>query len=157
MKRTLSLAMILSLALAAASSDAGESASLPKGYETWEKSRQKIVSDKKSPYYGIYYIQADRNTLKAYKTGGRYPEGSRFVVTYYGIREEGGKPVQGKKNIIVLMKKERKQQTTGGWLFAGFTPAGKPASIDPARDCYGCHLKEAGTRDLVISTYADFR
>ena len=149
--------MMLSLTLSAASADAGERIVLPKGYEKWDKSRQKIVSDKKSPYYGIYYIQADRNTLKAYKTGGSYPEGSRFVVTYYGMREEGGKTVQGKKNIIVLMKKERKQQTTGGWLFAGFTPEGKAAAIDPARDCYGCHLKEAGTRDLVISTYADFR
>jgi len=149
--------MILPLALAAASSDAGENVSLPKGYEKWDKSRQKIVSDKKSPYYGIYNIHADRNTMKAYKTGGTYPEGSRFVVTYYGIREEGGKPVQGKKNIIVLMKKERKQTTTGGWLFAGFTPEGKPAAIDPVRDCYGCHLKEAGTHDLIISKYADFK
>jgi hypothetical protein len=157
LKRTLVLAIILFQLGATASSAARETFSLPKGYEKWEKSRQKVVSDKKSPYYGIYYIQADRNTLKAYKTGGAYPEGSRFVVTYYGMREEGGKPLQGKKNIIVLMKKERKQALTGGWLFAGFTPAGKPASIDPARDCYGCHLKEAGTRDLVISTYADFR
>lgn len=157
MKKLVLTAMILSLTLVAASSDAGERLSLPKGYEKWDKSRQKIVSDKKSPYYGIYYIHADRNTIKAYKTGSPFPEGSRFVVTYYGIREEGGKPAQGKKNMIVLMKKERKRSTTGGWLFAGFTAEGKPAAIDPVKDCYGCHQKEAGTRDLIISKYADFR
>ena len=44
------------------------------------------------------------------------------MVSYFTIREEGGKPVQGKKNMVVLMEKNKKYLETGGWLFAGFTP-----------------------------------
>ena len=75
----------------------------------------------------------------------------------YAIREEGGRQVPGKKNMIVLMKKDKKQQATGGWLFAGFTPDGKLSGLDPARDCFGCHQRDAKERDYVISRYADFR
>ena len=136
---------------------AAEKPALPKGYEKWEKSRQKMVTDKKSLFYGIHYIYADKAALQAYKSGDRYPEGSRFVVTYYNIREEAGKQVEGKKNMVVLMKKDKKQQATGGWLFAGFTPEGKPSGIDPVKNCYECHVKEARATDYVISKYADFK
>ncbi len=133
------------------------SVSLPKGYEKWAKSKQQVVNDKKSLFYGIHYTYVDTKAMKAYKTGGKYTEGSQFVVVQYGIKEEGGKPVRGKKSMIVLMKKDKKQKETGGWLFAGFTPEGKPSGIDPVKNCYECHLKEARDRDLVISRFADFR
>ncbi len=136
---------------------AGEKASLPKGYEKWERSRQIVVTDKKSLFYGIHYTYVDKKAMPAFKSGGKYPEGSQFVVVHYNIREEGGKPVQGKKNMIVLMKKGKKYKETGGWLFAGFTPEGKPSGIDPVKNCYECHLKEAKDRDFVISRYSDFR
>ncbi|MEA5113917.1 MAG: cytochrome P460 family protein [Geobacteraceae bacterium] len=131
--------------------------SLPKGYEKWAKSKQQVVNDKKSIFYGIHYTYVDAKAMKAYKSGGKYPEGSQFVVVQYGIKEEGGKPVRGKKSMIVLMKKDKKQKETGGWLFAGFTPEGKPSGIDPVKNCYECHVKEASDRGLVISRFADFR
>lgn len=130
---------------------------LPKGYEKWEKSKAQIVTDKNSLFYGIHYIYVDDKAIKAYKSGGKYPEGSRFVVVNYNIREEAGKPVQGKKNMIVLMKKDKKYRDTGGWQYAGFTPEGKPSGIDPVKNCYECHLKDAKDRDFIISRYAQFR
>jgi opacity protein-like surface antigen len=155
-KFTALAAVIIMLACAAIAAASGKTA-LPKGYEKWEKSRQKVINDKKSLFYGIHYIYADKNALKAYKSGGSYPEGSRFVVVNYNIKEVGGKPVEGKKNMIVLMKKDRKYKETGGWLFAGFTPEGKPSGVDPVKNCYECHLKEAKDRDFVISKYSDFK
>ncbi len=131
--------------------------SLPKGYEKWEKSKQKMVTDKKSLFYGIHYIYADKKAFSAYKGGGKYPEGSRFVVAYYNIKEVAGKPVEGKKNMIVLMEKNKKHAETGGWLFAGFTPEGKPSGLDPVKNCFECHVKEAKDRDFVISRHADFK
>jgi len=131
--------------------------SLPKGYEKWEKSKQQIVTDKKSLFYGIHYTYVNSKAMKTYKKGGTYPEGSMFVVVQHGIRQESGKPVPGKKSMIVLMKKDKRSKETGGWLFAGFTPQGKPSGIDPVKNCYECHLKDAPDRDLVISRYADFR
>src|SRR6266568_9425856 len=93
---------------------AGEKVAMPKGYERWEKSSEKIVNDKNSLFYGIHYIFVDAKALKTYRSGGKYPEGSRFVVEFYDIRDEGDKPAKGKKNMVVLMKKEKKQTATGG-------------------------------------------
>jgi len=157
MKKLISLVTMVSIMAWVLPAMAAEKVSLPKGYEKWEKSRQKIVTDKKSLFYGIHYTYVDKKTMPAFKSGGKYAEGSRFVVVHYNIREEGGKPVEGKKNMIVLMKKDKKYKNTGGWLYAGFGPDGKLSGIDPVKNCYECHLKEAKSTDFVISKYADFR
>jgi hypothetical protein len=142
--------MVTSAALAAGT------VSLPKGYEKWEKSRQKIVEDKKSLFYGVHYVYVDKKAMKAYKGGGAYPEGSRFVVEFYNLKNEGGKQIEGKKNMVVLMQRDKKQTATGGWLFAGFGADGKPSGIDPVKNCFECHQKDAADRQFVISTYEDF-
>ena len=152
-------AILAGLALlgAVGTATAADKVALPKGYEKWEKSKQKMVTDKNSLFYGSHYIYVDKKAMPAYKAGKGYPEGSRFVVVFYNIKDEAGKMVEGKKNMIVLMQKNKKQKDTGGWLFAGFNPDGKPSGVDPVKNCFDCHLKEAKDRDFVISRYADFR
>jgi len=157
MKKIL-LTLVLALALAPLVAMAAPKAALPKGYEKWEKSRQLIDNDKKSLFYGIHYIYVNAKALPTYKSAGtKYPEGSQFVVDYYGIKDEGGKPVQGKKKMIVLMKKDKRFKQTGGWQFAGFTADRKPSDVDPVENCYECHAKSAKNTDLVISKYASFK
>ncbi len=157
MKKLILITAAVSLALAASLCMAADKVSLPKGYEKWEKSKEKVVSDKKSLFYGIHYTYVDKKAWPAFKSGGKYPEGSRFVVVFYNIKDEGGKPVRGKKNMTVLMEKNKKHAETGGWLFAGFNPDGKPSGVDPVKNCFECHLKEAKDTDFVFSKYADFR
>jgi len=157
MKKIAILLAAVSLLATASISLAAKAVPLPKGYEKWERSKQQVINDKKSLFYGIHYTYVDKKAMKAYKSGGPYPEGSRFVVVQYGIRQDGGKPVQGRKSMIVLMQKDKRQKATGGWLYAGYTPEGKPSGIDPVKNCYECHLKEAKDRDFIISRYADFR
>lgn len=156
MKKLAGMAAITAV-LAASAAFGAEKAALPKDYEKWEKSAEKVINDKSSLFYGIHSIYVDKKAMPAYKAGGKYPEGARFVVVNYAIKDEGGKPVKGKKSMVVLMKKDKKQSATGGWLYAGFTPEGKPSGIDPVKNCYECHLKEAKDRDFVISKYADFK
>jgi len=144
------------VAVAWASAGTGK-VSLPKGYERWEKSKARVNTDRKSLFYGIHYLYVDKKAMKTYKKGGIYPEGSRFVAVNYTIKEEGGQQVAGKKNMIVLMQKDKRQKASGGWLFAGFSPDGKLSGLDPVRDCYGCHLKDPQATDSVISKYADFK
>lgn len=136
---------------------ASETVVLPKGYERWEMSREKIINDKSSLFYGIHRIYVNDKALKAYRSGGRYPEGSQFVVVQHTIRNDGATPVKGKKSMVVLMRKDKRQKDTGGWLFAGFNPEGKPSGLDPVKNCFECHAKDAAARDFVISSYADFR
>lgn len=156
MKKAVSLVALCAVVCATAAASAAQTA-LPKGYEKWEKSKARINTDKKSLFYGIHYIYVDKKAMKGYKSGGAYPDGSRFVAVNYSIKEENGKQVPGKKNMIVVMQKDRSQQQTGGWRFAGFTPEGKPSGLDGKRDCFGCHEKDAKDRDYVISRYADFK
>jgi len=145
---------ILSISLQASAADV---VSLPKGYEKWAISKDKTVSDKSSLFYGIHNIDVDSKAMKVYKTGGKYPEGSQFVVVQYAINNDGGRPVKGKKSMVVLMRKDKRQQGTGGWLYAGFTPQGKPSGLDPVKNCFECHAKEAAATDFVISKFTDFK
>lgn len=127
---------------------------LPKGYAAWQKSERKVVTDRKSLFYGIHYMYADKKAMQGYKAGNRFPEGSRIVVEFFNIKDNPA--VDGPKNMVVLMKKDKKRTETGGWLFAGFGADGKPSGIDPVKNCFDCHLKDASQKDYVISTIKDF-
>lgn len=129
-------------------------APLPKGYLSWKKSERKVDTDKSSIFYGIHYIYADAKAVKGYRSGNRFPEGSRIVVEYFNIK--GNPAVDGPKNMIVLMRKDKRFKQTGGWQFAGFGADGKPSGLDPVKTCFGCHQKDAAQRDYVISTNKDF-
>jgi hypothetical protein len=128
---------------------------LPKGYTSWKKSERKLVTDKNSLFYGIHYIYADKKALQGYKSGNKFPEGSTIVVDYFNIK--AGSDSDGPKNMVVLMRKDKRNKETGGWLFAGYGADGKPSGLDPVGTCFGCHQKDAGQRDFVISTVKDFK
>lgn len=129
---------------------------LPKDYTSWKKSNRKVVTDKKSLFYGIHYIYADSKAMQGYQAGNKFPEGSRIVVEHFIIK--GDNPAaDGPKNMVVLMKKDKRHKATGGWLFAGYTAQGKPSGLDTVKNCFECHQKEVAGRDFVFSGIADFR
>lgn len=144
------LVLAFSIAAFAASSPV-----LPKGYLSWQKSERKVVSDKSSLFYGIHYIYADKKAMRGYQAGNRFPEGSRIIIEHYNIK--GNPNVDGSKNMIVLMQKDKRRKETGGWLYAGFGPDGKLGGLDPVKNCYECHLKDAAQKDYVFSTITDFK
>ena len=128
---------------------------LPKGYQGWQKSERKVVTDKSSLFYGIHYIYADKKAMKGYQGGNRFAEGSTIVVEHFNIKE--GSAVDGSKNMVVLMRKDKRRKDTGGWLFAGYGADGRPSGLDPLTTCFGCHQKDAAQREFVISTIKDFK
>lgn len=146
----LAVLLLFPMIVAAASTPA-----LPKGYSTWKKSDRKIETDKSSLFYGVHYMYADKKAIKGYQAGNRFAEGSTIVVEYFNIKE--GSAADGSKNMIVLMRKDKRRKETGGWLFAGYGADGKPSGLDPVGTCFGCHQKDAAQRDYVISTKKDFR
>ncbi len=154
MKKILFAAMtaIVMLPLIAAAATAP---SLPKGYNGWKKSDRKLETNKNSLFYGIHYIYADKKAVQGYKAGNKFPEGSTIIVDYFNIKT--GSEADGPKNMVVMMRKDKRKQETGGWLFAGYGADGKPSGLDPVGTCFGCHQKDAGQRDFVISTVKDFK
>ena len=153
MLRNLITACLVSIILATSATAAGPA--LPKGYKTWQKSSRKVVNDKKSLFYGIHYIYADKKAMKGYRDNNRFPEGSQIIVEHFNIKG-GDTSVDGPKNMVVLMKKDKRQKETGGWLYAGFTAEGKASGLDPVKNCFECHQKEAAGRDYVFSGISDF-
>lgn len=152
-----SVMIVLSVLFICCSAVASNAASpvLPKGYTAWKKSERKVVTDKNSLFYGIHYIYADKKAQRGYLADNKFAEGSRIVVEFFNIKDNPA--VDGPKNMIVLMQKDRRQNATGGWLFAGFGADGKPSGIDPVTTCFSCHLKDAAKKDFVISTKNDFK
>jgi hypothetical protein len=128
---------------------------LPKGYLSWQKSERKVVTDKRSLFYGIHYIYADKKAMQGYRADNKFSEGSRIVVEFFNIKDNPA--VDGPKNMVVLMQKDKRRKETGGWLFAGFGADGKPSGIDPVKNCFDCHKKDALEKDFVISTIKDFK
>lgn len=154
MKSTFVLLSVLFLCLTASLSGAA-STLLPKGYTSWKKSERKVITDKNSLFYGIHYIYADKKAQSGYLAGNRFAEGSRIVVESFAIK--GDPAVDGPKNMIVMMQKDKRRKETGGWLFAGFGVDGKPSGLDPVTTCFSCHLNDAAQREFVISTKKDFK
>ncbi len=129
---------------------------LPKGYTAWQKSERKLVTEKSSLFYGVHYIYADKKGIKGYQASNKFDEGSTLIVEHFNIKP-GTTADEGSKNMIVMMKKDKRQKSTGGWLFAGYGADRKPSGLDPAGTCFGCHQKDAAGRDFVISTIKDFK
>ena len=129
---------------------------LPKGYTAWNKSVRKVVTDKKSLFYGVHYIYADQKAMQGYRAGNKFPEGSRIIVEHFHLKPDTT-AVDGPKNMVVLMQKDKRQKSTAGWLYAGYTAQGKPSGLDPVKNCFGCHQAEVSDRDYVFSGIADFR
>lgn len=147
--------LVVAVLLSSVLSASAAGPALPKGYNAWKKSERKVVTDKSSLFYGIHYIYADKKAMQGYRAGNRFAEGSRIVVEFFNIRENPA--VDGPKNMVVLMQKDKRSRDTGGWLFAGFGADGKPSGIDPVKNCFGCHQKDAAQKDYVISTINDFK
>ena len=142
------------ISLLSSASDAA-SPLLPKGYISWKKSERKVVTDRSSLFYGIHYIYADSRAWQGYQADNRFAEGSRIIVEFFNIKDNP--TVDGPKNMIVLMQKDKRQKNTGGWLFAGFNANGTPSGLDPVTTCFSCHQKDAAGRDFVISSKKDYR
>lgn len=157
MKRSMITVLIGGLLLPAVMTFAAEVTSppLPKGYSTWKKSERKIVTDKNSLFYGIHYLYADKKALKGYQAGNKFEEGSRIVVDFLQIKENPA--IDGPRNMVVMMQKDKRHTETGGWLFASYGADGKPSGIDPVSTCFSCHQKDASRTDFVISTIKDFK
>ena len=148
------LVSILCICFSSSVSDAASPA-LPKKYTAWKKSERKVITDKNSLFYGIHYIYADRKAQAGYLADNKFAEGSRIVVEFFNIKDNP--TVDGPKNMIVLMQKEKRHTATGGWLFAGFGADGALSSLGPVATCFGCHQQGAANRDFVISTKKDFK
>ncbi|HET9554184.1 MAG TPA: cytochrome P460 family protein [Anaeromyxobacteraceae bacterium] len=154
--RTTRLALAAAV-LAAATAAVALSAALPAPAEFrgWAHVKSMVITDKSHGLYGFHDVYADPAALQALKSGGAYPEGARFAVSFYDVTTEGPMLSQGKKRMDTFMRKDKAATATGGWTFAASGPDGKPLALDVVKGCYECHAGGAKQTDLVFSKWVE--
>ncbi|GAB4366167.1 MAG: hypothetical protein Kow00128_09350 [Deltaproteobacteria bacterium] len=55
----------------------------------------------------------------------------------------------------LVMIRDKKAASTGGWVFRAYDPDGKPLKIDPVKNCFECHLSGAKESGFVFHQYAE--
>lgn len=134
---------------------AAEFAPLPKGFRSWTHTKSMVIPDKSHGLYGFHNIYANSKALGPLKSGGTYPEGASFVVSFYEVKTEGGASNQGAKIMDAVMVKTPKAKSTGGWAYGVYDPMGKKKGMDVAKGCYECHHAQAKASDYVFEKYID--
>lgn len=127
------------LVLASVTAWAGEAA-LPKDLASYRHVGSLIIPDKNSPLFGIHHFYMNKKGLPSFEKGAAYPDGTIFVGQVYEVvTTPEGAMNEGKKLFQTYMRKDKSAKETGGWIFAAFTPDGKPIQKDVKTDCFACH------------------
>ncbi len=134
---------------------ATEFAPLPKGFRNWVHTKSMVIPDKSHGLYGFHNNYANPKALQTLKSGGTYPEGSTFVISFYEVKNEGGMTSQGGKLMDAVMVKSAKAKNTGGWAYGVYDPMGKKKAVDVVKNCYECHKAQAKATDYIFEKYID--
>jgi hypothetical protein len=143
------------LLLCAAVAGAGEGAAPPKNFRSWTHSKSTVVADKGNPLHGVHNQYVNPSALATLRKGGEYKNGAVFVDSVNTVVESNGIYAPGPKAKTLVMIKDRKAASTGGWIFQAFDPAGKPMKIDPVKNCFECHESGAKDSGFVFHKYAE--
>jgi hypothetical protein len=134
-----------------------EDLKIPVGYRSWFHVNT-LVIDKASPLFealgGMHNIYINSTGEPALKNGDAYPDNSIFVDDLHEVIASDGSYAEGARKAIVIMIKDKKQASTGGWAWqawAGGDPS-KPLVTDAAKQCFECHQSRKD-HDYVYSTY----
>ncbi|HYX32802.1 MAG TPA: cytochrome P460 family protein [Oligoflexus sp.] len=155
MKTPLMALSVVSILCSAGLAFAAEFAPLPKGFREWVHTKSMVIPDKTHGLYGFHNIYANKKAIPTLKSGGTYPDGAAFVVSFYEVKNEGGASNQGAKIMDAVMVKTAKAKATGGWAYGVYDPMGKKKAVDVVKGCYECHNAQAKATDYVFEKYID--
>jgi hypothetical protein len=154
------VASALAALLYAAGGSAAQSADalkIPTGYRSWFHVNT-LVIDKASPLFqalgGMHNVYINSTGEPALKKGGPYPDSSIFVTDLHEVTVSNGSYAEGARKAIVIMVKDSKQTSTGGWVWQAWAggDAAKPLVTDAVKQCFECHQPRKD-QDYVYSTY----
>ena len=156
------LASALAALLYAAGGTAAQSADdvkIPTGYRSWFHVNT-LVIDKGSPLFdalgGMHNIYINTTGQEALKKSGPYPDGTIFLDDLHEVTASDGSYAEGARKAIVIMIKDGKQTSTGGWVWQAWAGGdqAKPVVTDAAKQCFECHQPKKN-QDYVYSTYIE--
>lgn len=163
---TAAIALIASVALAAAASDTAVSpvfgVKLPAGYRDW---RAVSVAHEAGSLNDIRIVLGNDIAIEAYRNGTRpFPDGTMIArLAYRYTPSAKNNAIFGQEqsfvaglptNVQVSVKDSKRFASTGGWGFGQFE-SGKPnPSIALMETCFACHKRLDAATDFVFTNYA---
>ena len=153
MKKSLSVtaaALFIALLTFPVTAGTTKGMAFPRDWESYKHIGSLIITDKNHPLHGIHHFYMNKKGLKAFETGGKYPDGTVIVDSVYEIKEDGGILNEGKRAFFPVMKKNSRMTDTDGWEWYAFSPDGKLLDKEPKKDCLSCH-ESAKDSDYVFS------
>jgi hypothetical protein len=126
----------------------------PKDYRQWKHSKSMVIPDKGHGLYGFHHVYVEPKALDAYRAGKGYPEGSRLVVPFHEVKDEGGMVQEGALRAVAVMQRDSASKDLGGWRWAMFDAQGKAQAIDVKTACFTCHVPQKD-RSYVFSQWVE--
>jgi len=151
-------ATALALAAAAAAADAPP-VPYPQGYREWTHVKSMVIQPGHALYEafgGIHHLYANPKALAAYRSGGRFADGSVIVFDLLEARGAESAVQEGARKVVgVMVKDARRYAATGGWGFEAFKGAStteRAVGANAAAACYQCHTAKKDS-DFVFSAW----
>ena len=136
---------------------------IPRGYRDW---RLISVAHEEGKLNDLRAILGNDAAIQAYREGKLpFPDGTIIArLAWEYVPSEENNKVFGRAQSFVpgpapewylqfMVKDSKKYAATGGWGFAQFDKAGKPADAAMHKTCYPCHVP-AKASDYVFTHYA---
>ena len=79
-------------------------------------------------------------------------EGSRIVVPFHEVKDEGGMVQEGALRMVAVMERRAAATETGGWRWAACDGEGKAMALDVKVACSTCHVPK-NDRSYVFSEW----
>jgi hypothetical protein len=130
---------------------------IPTGYRNWFHVNSMIVDKTSSQFEalgGLHNIYINSIGEPALKKGGPYPDETVFVDDLHDFAVSDGIYTETGRKAIVVMIKDKKQTSTGGWVWQAWAGGdqSKPLVTDAVKQCFQCHQPRKD-QDYVYSTY----
>ena len=135
---------------------------IPRGYRDW---KLVSVAHEEGNLNDIRAILGNDPAIKAYREGKLpFPDGAIIArIAWSYVPSEENNKIFGRAQSFVagappewylqfMVKDSKKYAATGGWGYAQFDKAGKPANEEKLKTCYPCH-EPIEARDFVFTRY----
>ena len=173
------LAALLSSATALADSSIGAATfnkqselKLPEGYRQWVFIGAPLtphgLNKGKAGFPEYHHVYVNPDAFAVYQRTGEFPDGTviakELVLLQKGDFEDGSKNAPSGRGFFggefngmdVMVKDSARFKETNGWGFYNFghnaPPYAKTAKAEPAKNCAGCHITNAG-KGMVFKSY----
>ena len=154
----LSVATLVTAAVAAAVAATPDAVSYPKDYRAWTHVKSMVIEPGHplhGTFGGIHHLYANEAAMRGYRSG-QFPDGAVIVFDLLSAESKDHAVTEGARKVVGVMQRDSKRfAATGGWGFEGFagdSHAERVVGDKAASACFACHQSQQAN-GFVFSRY----